>query len=176
MATDWIRCILRKLPSRNSKSRWKQDPNKQEPPLQWRRGSPTELADRLKLDKGLGFLVRSLDTRVHLLYDQLTAQTDITPRQFGVLLMLYQQGSLTLTELARHIRIDRSTLGGMINRMADRSLTPSAIMEAIGAPRRSCWHRPARPCFSRWSRGPRDCRTPCWRPWPPKTGRISFDA
>jgi DNA-binding MarR family transcriptional regulator len=84
--------------------------------------SPADIARSLKLDKGLGFLVRLLDTRVNVLYEQLTAQDDITPRQFGVLLTLYQQGTLTLTELARHIRVDRSTLGEMINRMAERSL------------------------------------------------------
>jgi DNA-binding MarR family transcriptional regulator len=84
--------------------------------------STGELARTLRLDKGLGFLVRLLDTRVHLLYEQLTAQNDITPRQFGVLLTLYQRGTLTLTELAGHIRVDRSTLGEMINRMVERSL------------------------------------------------------
>ena len=84
--------------------------------------SPAEIARRLKLDKGLGFLVRLLDTRVNVLYAQLTAQDDVTPRQFGVLLTLYQQGTLTLTELAKQIRVDRSTLGEMINRMAERSL------------------------------------------------------
>jgi DNA-binding MarR family transcriptional regulator len=81
-----------------------------------------DIARRLKLDKGLGFLVRLLDTRVNVLYEQLTAQSDITPRQFGVLLTLHQRGTLTLTELAGHIRVDRSTLGEMINRMAERSL------------------------------------------------------
>jgi DNA-binding MarR family transcriptional regulator len=84
--------------------------------------SSEEIARTLKLDKGLGFLVRLLDTRVNVLYAQLTAQDDITPRQFGVLLTLHQQGTLTLTDLARHIRVDRSTLGEMINRMAVRSL------------------------------------------------------
>jgi len=87
-----------------------------------RERSPDEIARRLKLDKGLGFLVRLLDTRVNVLYEQLTAQDNITPRQFGVLLTLYQQGTLTLTKLAKHIRVDRSTLGEMINRMAERSL------------------------------------------------------
>ena len=87
-----------------------------------RERSPDEIARRLKLDKGLGFLVRLLDTRVNVLYEQLTAQDNVTPRQFGVLLTLYQQGTLTLTELAKHIRVDRSTLGEMINRMAERSL------------------------------------------------------
>jgi DNA-binding MarR family transcriptional regulator len=84
--------------------------------------SPEDIARTLKLDRGLGFLVRLLDTRVHLLYEQLTAQNNITPRQFGVLLTLYQQGTMTLTELAKHICVDRSTLGEMINRMAKRSL------------------------------------------------------
>jgi DNA-binding MarR family transcriptional regulator len=84
--------------------------------------SPDEIAVNLKLDKGLGFLVRLLDTRMNVLYEQLTAQNDITPRQFGVLLTLHQQGTLTLTELAQHIRVDRSTLGEMINRMVKRSL------------------------------------------------------
>jgi DNA-binding MarR family transcriptional regulator len=84
--------------------------------------SAEDIARTLKLDKGLGFLVRLLDTRVYLLYEQLTAQSDITPRQFGVLLTLHQRGKLTLTELAGHIRVDRSTLGEMINRMVKRSL------------------------------------------------------
>jgi DNA-binding MarR family transcriptional regulator len=84
--------------------------------------SPEDIARKLKLDRGLGFLVRLLDSRVNVLYEQLTAQDDITPRQFGVLLTLYQQGTLTLTVLARRIRVDRSTLGEMINRMAERSL------------------------------------------------------
>src|SRR5471030_2388906 len=84
--------------------------------------STDEIARALNLDRGLGFLVRLLDTRVHLLYEQLTGQNDITPRQFGVLLTLHQQGKLTLTELANHIRVDRSTLGEMINRMTKRAL------------------------------------------------------
>jgi DNA-binding MarR family transcriptional regulator len=96
-------------------------PNLDIPPVAEPKSSE-EIARTLKLDKGLGFLVRLLDTRVDVLYEQLTAQDDITPRQFGVLLTLHQQGTLTLTDLARHIRVDRSTLGEMINRMAVRSL------------------------------------------------------
>jgi DNA-binding MarR family transcriptional regulator len=84
--------------------------------------SSEEIARTLKLDKGLGFLVRLLDTRATALYEQSTGQNDITPRQFGVLLTLHQQGTMTLTELARHICVDRSTLGEMIQRMTKRSL------------------------------------------------------
>src|SRR5258708_16146799 len=38
------------------------------------------------------------------------------------MLTLHQQGTVTLTELSRYIRIDRSTLGEMISRMEERSL------------------------------------------------------
>jgi len=84
--------------------------------------TPEDIARTLRLDKGLGFLVRLLDTRATTLYEQLTEQNDVTPRQFGVLLTLHQQGTLTLTELSNHIRVDRSTLGEMINRMVKRAL------------------------------------------------------
>ena len=80
------------------------------------------MACGLKLDHGLGFLVRLLATRATALYDELTSQTEITPRQFGVMLTLYQRGTLTLTEIATHIRVDRSTLGEMIKRMSDRGM------------------------------------------------------
>jgi len=90
---------------------------------------PEDIARTLRLDKGLGFLVRLLDTRFKILYEQLTTQSEITPRQFGVLLTLYQCGTLTLTELAGHIRVDRSTLGEMISRMGERSLITKRIKE-----------------------------------------------
>jgi len=90
---------------------------------------PEDIARTLRLDKGLGFLVRLLDTRFKILYKQLTTQSEITPRQFGVLLTLYQCGTLTLTKLAGHIRVDRSTLGEMISRMEERSLITKRINE-----------------------------------------------
>ena len=116
--------------------------SKGEPRSALRDKSPDEIAGHLKLDKGLGFLVRLLDTRMNVLYEQLTAQNDITPRQFGVLLTLHQQGTLTLTELAQHIRVDRSTLGEMINRMAERGLVRK---ESNDADRRSATVTLAKP-------------------------------
>ena len=86
------------------------------------RRPPPEIGRSLKLDHGLGFLVRLLETRATAIYEQLTGQNEITPRQFGALLTLYQRGTMTLTELATQIRVDRSTLGEMINRMVERGL------------------------------------------------------
>lgn len=99
-----------------------------------KRSPSPDIARDLKLDHGIGFLVRLVETRATALYDQLTAQNEITPRQFGAMLTLYQHGTMTLTELATQIRVDRSTLGEMINRMADRGLITK---EANDADRRS---------------------------------------
>jgi DNA-binding MarR family transcriptional regulator len=89
-----------------------------------------DIARRLKLDHGLGFLVRLLENRATALYEQLTAQSEITPRQFGAMLTLYQRGSMTLTELAMQIRVDRSTLGEMINRMSNKGLIRKQVNDA----------------------------------------------
>ncbi|MGA0565664.1 MarR family winged helix-turn-helix transcriptional regulator [Ancylobacter sp. VNQ12] len=67
-------------------------------------------------------MVRVIGTRATALYEQLTGQSDITPQQFGALLTLHQKGTLTLSELASAIFVDRSTLGEMIRRMAARGL------------------------------------------------------
>jgi DNA-binding MarR family transcriptional regulator len=107
-----------------------------------RRKPAPEIARSLKLDHGLGFLVRLLETRAAALYEKLTAQSEITPRQFGAMLTLYQRGTMTLTELATHIRVDRSTLGEMVKRMTDRGLIKKVSNEAD---RRSAMVTLARP-------------------------------
>jgi len=81
-----------------------------------------QAARTLRLSDGVGFLVRIIDTRVRALYERLTRQDAITPRQFGILLTLNQRETLTLTELARHVSMDRSTLSEMIARMTKRKL------------------------------------------------------
>lgn len=86
------------------------------------RRDPEDVARRLKLGDGIGFLVRVLSARADLIFHRLTDQDRITPRQFGVLLTLHQRGQLTLTELAATIRVDRSTLGEMVRRMGERAL------------------------------------------------------
>jgi hypothetical protein len=60
------------------------------------RDPPENIASTLELDKGLGFLVRLLDTRFKNEYERLAVQAEITLRQFGVLLTLHRQGTLAL--------------------------------------------------------------------------------
>lgn len=74
-----------------------------------------------------GYLFRRLDTRATLLYQKHTGQSEITPRQFGVLLTLFQKGRTTQAEISKAMFIDKSTLGEMIQRMVDRGLVRRRI-------------------------------------------------
>jgi DNA-binding MarR family transcriptional regulator len=80
------------------------------------------VATELDLQKLPGYLIRRLDSRAASLYEQFTGQTDLTPRQFGVLLTLLQSGALAQSELGNRLHLDRSTLGEMLQRMVERNL------------------------------------------------------
>ena len=84
--------------------------------------SPAEVARHWQLEGGIGFLLRLLEARYEGLYQNLTRQNDITPRQFGVLMALYQDGPLTPSVLAERISSDRNTLSEMLKRMTARKL------------------------------------------------------
>ena len=81
-----------------------------------------DIARNWRLEGGIGFLLRLLEARYDLLYQDLTGQSGITPRQFGVLIALYQDGPLTPSALAERISSDRNTLSEMLKRMAARKL------------------------------------------------------
>jgi DNA-binding MarR family transcriptional regulator len=85
-------------------------------------GSAADIARNWQLEGGIGFLLRLLEARYDVLYQNLTRQNDITPRQFGVLMALYQQGPLTPSVLAERISCDRNTLSEMLKRMTARKL------------------------------------------------------
>src|ERR1700744_1744096 len=86
------------------------------------KASAAEIARNWQLEGGVGFLLRLLEARYDGLYQSLTRQSEITPRQFGVLIALYQKGPLTPSVLAEHISCDRNTLSEMLKRMAARKL------------------------------------------------------
>ncbi|WP_415021448.1 MarR family winged helix-turn-helix transcriptional regulator [Bradyrhizobium sp.] len=80
------------------------------------------LADDFVLHRAPGYLLRQLDSRAAALYEAHTGQGDLTPRQFGVLLTLFQMGPLSQTELGNQLHLDRSTSGEMLQRMLERKL------------------------------------------------------
>jgi DNA-binding MarR family transcriptional regulator len=76
----------------------------------------------LDLHRMPGYLFRRLDSRAAALYEACTGQSTLTPRQFGLLLVVHQAGVVRQNDLARRLHLDPSTLGEMIVRMIDRSL------------------------------------------------------
>lgn len=84
--------------------------------------SAAALARQWRLESGIGFLLRLLEAKYDGLYQSVTRQTDITPRQFGVLMALLQQGPMTPSALAERISCDRNTLSEMLKRMTARRL------------------------------------------------------
>jgi DNA-binding MarR family transcriptional regulator len=84
--------------------------------------SAADIARNWQLEGGIGFLLRLLEARYDVLYQNVTGQSDVTPRQFGVLIALYQQGPLTPSALAERISCDRNTLSEMLKRMTARRL------------------------------------------------------
>jgi DNA-binding MarR family transcriptional regulator len=85
-------------------------------------GPAADIARNWQLESGIGFLLRLLEARYDVLYQTITRQSEITPRQFGVLIALYQRGPLTPSVLAKHISCDRNTLSEMLRRMVSRRL------------------------------------------------------
>lgn len=83
---------------------------------------PDKLARNWTLNTGVGFLIRLIEARYDALYRDCTGQEAITPRQFGVLIALHQEGPLTLTRLAMRVTADRATVGEMVKRMNERKL------------------------------------------------------
>lgn len=75
-----------------------------------------------ELDSAFGFLFRRLNSLATALFSEVTGQTEITPMQMGVLLTVRQAGLVSLRDLARKMRVDRSTLQEVVKRMVDRGL------------------------------------------------------
>src|SRR6266436_2955619 len=85
-------------------------------------GSAADIARNWQLEGGIGFLLRLLEARYDVLYQNLTRQNDITPRQFGVLTDLYQQGTLKHKVLEERISCDRNKLSKLLKRMPTSKL------------------------------------------------------
>ena len=94
------------------------------------RDEAEQLALVFDLRRAPGFLFRLLDNRTAALFQSLSAGPDITARQFGVLLTLFQSGPMRQTKLGQILAMDRSTLTEMLQRLTERSLvTRRAVAE-----------------------------------------------
>jgi DNA-binding MarR family transcriptional regulator len=74
------------------------------------------------VEKSIGFLLSKAYQRSWSIMREELEPYDLTPPQFGLLAFLWQQDGLTQVELAEKGQVDRSTVGGLIDRLERNGL------------------------------------------------------
>ncbi|GAC1468946.1 MAG: MarR family transcriptional regulator [Desulfuromonadaceae bacterium] len=74
------------------------------------------------IENSIGFLLSKGYQRAWAILREEIEQYDLTPPQFALLAFLWQQDGLTQVELSEKGQIDRSTIGGLIDRLERNGL------------------------------------------------------
>ncbi|GFO57154.1 MarR family transcriptional regulator [Geomonas sp. Red276] len=77
---------------------------------------------RIVIGESVGFLLAKAYQRACLVFKEEFEGYDLTPQQFGLLGFLWQEDGLTQTELSARSQIDRTTMGGLIDRLEKEGL------------------------------------------------------
>lgn len=81
-----------------------------------------EQTDHVDIGSSIGFLLAKAYQRACVLFKEEFEGYDLTPRQFGLLGFLWQQDGLSQAELSAKSQIDRTTMGGVIDRLEKEGL------------------------------------------------------
>jgi len=76
----------------------------------------------LLLDQQLCFALYSANLAMHKVYRKLLTQMDITYPQYLVMLVLWQQDSLTVSEIGERLFLDSATLTPLLKRLENAGL------------------------------------------------------
>ncbi|BBL32742.1 MarR family winged helix-turn-helix transcriptional regulator [Pantoea ananatis] len=76
----------------------------------------------LLLDQQLCFALYSANLAMHKVYRKLLTQMDITYPQYLVMLILWQQDSLTVSEIGERLFLDSATLTPLLKRLENAGL------------------------------------------------------
>jgi len=74
------------------------------------------------IEKSVGFLLVKAYQHIYANFRAQLEPYGITPQQFALLAFLWQQDGLSQTELSHKTEIDRTTIGGLIDRLAKLGL------------------------------------------------------
>jgi len=80
----------------------------------------------IDIEKSVGFLLAKAYQRACALYKEEFDSYDLTPQQFGVLAFLWIEDGLSQAELSARSQIDRTTVGGIIDRLEKEGLVERA--------------------------------------------------
>jgi len=76
----------------------------------------------MDIGQSVGFLLAKAYQRACLLFKEEFEGHDLTPQQFGLLGFLWHQDGVTQSELSAKSQIDRTTMGGLIDRLEKEGL------------------------------------------------------
>jgi DNA-binding MarR family transcriptional regulator len=76
----------------------------------------------LDIEKSVGFLLTKSHQRICAIFKEEFDRYDLTPQQFGLLGFLWQQDNQSQAELSARSQIDRTTMGGLIDRLEKEGL------------------------------------------------------
>jgi len=85
-----------------------------------------------EINKSIGFLLSKAYQRVWAIMRAEIETYDLTPPQFGLLAFLWQQDGLTQVELSEKGQIDRTTVGGLVDRLEKIGLVERRQHPRIG--------------------------------------------
>lgn len=80
------------------------------------------MQESLEIDKTVGFLLAKAYQRACLIFKEHFEEYDLTPQQFGLLGFLWQEDGITQAVLSARSQIDRTTMGGLIDRLEKEGL------------------------------------------------------
>ena len=76
----------------------------------------------IDIEKSVGFLLAKAYQRACALFKEGFDAYDLTPQQFGILAFLWIEDGLSQSELSTRSQIDRTTMGGIIDRLEKEGL------------------------------------------------------
>jgi DNA-binding MarR family transcriptional regulator len=80
----------------------------------------------IDIEKSIGFLLAKAYQRACSLFKEEFDSYELTPQQFGLLAFLWIEDGLSQTELSARSQIDRTTMGGIIDRLEKEGLVERA--------------------------------------------------
>jgi DNA-binding MarR family transcriptional regulator len=76
----------------------------------------------IDIEKSVGFLLAKAYQRACALFKEEFDRYDLTPQQFGLLAFLWHEDGLSQSELSARSQIDRTTMGGIVDRLEKEGL------------------------------------------------------
>lgn len=74
------------------------------------------------IEKSAGFLLHKAYQRIYAYFRRELVDYAITPQQFALLAFLWRRDGLSQTELSERTEVDRTTIGGLVDRLEKAGL------------------------------------------------------